>query len=270
MTRTEIKQAILDGKTVNWENGYTCIMHKWGDDAPDVFVKGDGGYMTYLQPEMEAACFIQAEPSDLFNRMGDIFRPEPAPIDRMYNSDEWVQAQRDERGIVDEPEPLEPLFGKQAVTRDTDYLETFYEVAVWIENQLHPDNRAASPLVKERYEQQGMGAKWELAEELTDRFQQQHEGVKWGEDENYPDWLEYLESWLHEEGQRTQEAEPVFFYKDKSGRGFTANLTLTDILEMPDEDNEDGEEPTLHEWAKDAEIGDVFRPDYANVFTRIS
>lgn len=64
--------------------------------------------------------------------------------------------------------------------------------------------------------------------------------------------------------------EPLFFYKDKSGRDFTATLTLTDILEMPDEENNDGEEEsTLHVWAEIAEIGDVFIVDAANEFTRI-
>lgn len=276
MTRTEIKQAILDGKTVNWENGLYIVILKGIEGEKDLYVKcTSNNSITYLQQGEEAKCFLQPE-TDLFNRMGDIFRPEPAP------------------------EPLEPKFGQQTTCKhDTAWLETFYEVVAWIEAQLHPDHVAPCPIVTSRYEQQGKGGMYELAEELTERFERQHEGVKWGEDENYPDWFDYLECWLNGgteqvgqtengtiapidtdeaeispksgKGYTTDIPEPKFFYRDKSGRGFTATLTLTDIQDMPDEENEDGdEENTLHQWAAIAEIGDVFRPDAANEFTRIS
>lgn len=49
--------------------------------------------------------------------------------------------------------------------------------------------------------------------------------------------------------------EKLFIWKDKSGRGgVNNNLTLDLILEDMDETNWDGE--SLHEWAKDAEVGD--------------
>lgn len=82
--------------------------------------------------------------------------------------------------------------------KTTAYLETFYEVTSWIESELSSaqEHRDEPNFVIDRYEQQGAGGKWELAEELTDEFEAKHEGVKWGEDESYPDWLDYLGMWL--------------------------------------------------------------------------
>ena len=58
-----------------------------------------------------------------------------------------------------------------------------------------------------------------------------------------------------------------FFWKDKSGRGFTNRLTLKDVLNLESEEDWNGNE--LHEWAKDAEEGDRWE-DAANEFTCIS
>lgn len=52
------------------------------------------------------------------------------------------------------------------------------------------------------------------------------------------------------------DSSKLFFYKDKTGRGFTSKLTLVDILEAPDEEGYD--EDTLHTWAKEASEGDTW------------
>lgn len=46
-----------------------------------------------------------------------------------------------------------------------------------------------------------------------------------------------------------------FFWKDKTGRGFSNTLTLEDLMDM-DETNWDGDE--IAEWAEEAEEGDEF------------
>ncbi len=45
-----------------------------------------------------------------------------------------------------------------------------------------------------------------------------------------------------------------FFWKDKSGRGYSNTFTLADVMKQDNETNWDGDE--LHEWAANAEIGD--------------
>jgi hypothetical protein len=52
---------------------------------------------------------------------------------------------------------------------------------------------------------------------------------------------------------------PLFFYKDKSGRGFTAaDVELDTLLSSIDEDDPetDYDGTPLHEWAAEAEVGD--------------
>lgn len=57
-----------------------------------------------------------------------------------------------------------------------------------------------------------------------------------------------------------------FFYKDKSGRGFTNTLTQSDLLQM---DNEaDWNDTLLHDFATDAEPGETWE-DNATIFTCI-
>lgn len=58
--------------------------------------------------------------------------------------------------------------------------------------------------------------------------------------------------------------QKTFFWKDETGRGFTNNFTLEDILNCQDEENYDGD--SLHEWAKNAEEGDTWK-NKANSFT---
>jgi hypothetical protein len=42
-----------------------------------------------------------------------------------------------------------------------------------------------SQIVADRYEAQGHGGLYELAEELTDKFEAENEGVEWGMDKEY-------------------------------------------------------------------------------------
>ena len=46
----------------------------------------------------------------------------------------------------------------------------------------------------------------------------------------------------------------IFAWQDKTGRGETSKLSLTNILE--EEDREDWFDNMLHEWATEAYIGD--------------
>lgn len=70
----------------------------------------------------------------------------------------------------------------------TGYLETHYEVASAIESELlnHFDGK-----VHRLVERNGMGAKWELAKDITDKFEKIHEGREWD-----GDWLETLEDFI--------------------------------------------------------------------------
>ncbi len=69
------------------------------------------------------------------------------------------------------------------------------------------------------------------------------------------------------DGTLTTEVDnPVkkFFWKDMSGRGYSSQITLEELLEMEDRNmsdldrDEDDDEETLSEWAKEAEEGDTF------------
>ena len=46
----------------------------------------------------------------------------------------------------------------------------------------------------------------------------------------------------------------IFLYKDKTGRGIKNEIFLEDILAM--DDDTDVNDVSLHEWAKEAEVGD--------------
>jgi len=72
------------------------------------------------------------------------------------------------------------------MTKDTDWIETHFEVVSWINEQL---NHEDSLPYKREYEY-GRGGLYELAEELTDEFQKEYEGVRWNEVFYYHDTLE--------------------------------------------------------------------------------
>lgn len=55
-----------------------------------------------------------------------------------------------------------------------------------------------------------------------------------------------------------------FFWKDKSGRGFSSKMKLKEILQL--DNQRDWNDNRLHQWAKDAEVGDKWE-DAANEFT---
>lgn len=76
----------------------------------------------------------------------------------------------------------------------TEYLETYYEMAAGIEQAIFAWTEVGVKTpVSERYEQQGTGAKYELAREWTDEFQKKYAEVKWGDDR---DWFETVEAFI--------------------------------------------------------------------------
>lgn len=66
-------------------------------------------------------------------------------------------------------------------TVNTSYLETFYEVTTFINNQINwiLEEDCDDSLIKERYDLQGMGSLYEIAEEWTDEFEKLNEGREW-------------------------------------------------------------------------------------------
>lgn len=78
----------------------------------------------------------------------------------------------------------------------TGYLETHYEVASAIEYELriHFDGK-----IHRLVEQNGMGAKWELAKDITDKFEKLYEGREWD-----GDWLDTLEDFIQVEFEKIQ------------------------------------------------------------------
>ena len=58
-----------------------------------------------------------------------------------------------------------------------------------------------------------------------------------------------------------------FFWEDKTGRGFTSRLNLKDLLAM--ENEEDWNSNELHDWAENAEEGDIWE-NAESEFTCIS
>jgi hypothetical protein len=58
----------------------------------------------------------------------------------------------------------------------------------------------------------------------------------------------------------------TFFWKDKTGRGYTSTLTETDLLEM--ENEHDWNDEPLHDFATEANPGDVWQ-DSSQIFTCI-
>jgi hypothetical protein len=70
--------------------------------------------------------------------------------------------------------------------------ETHFEVVQAITLESMKDR--STGLVAYRYEAQGIGGLYELAEELTDEFEALHEAEDWVEN----DYLETIEKWLIE------------------------------------------------------------------------
>jgi hypothetical protein len=52
----------------------------------------------------------------------------------------------------------------------------------------------------------------------------------------------------------TTQRNKMFFWKDKSGRGFIATLQSEDVLGLENEEDWNGE--LLHEWVEECEAGD--------------
>lgn len=76
------------------------------------------------------------------------------------------------------------------------WMETHFEIVSVIAVELSKDKETTSETIKKRYEAQGTGGMYELAEELTDEFEKLNEGRAWdGEfyDEVYDFTKEKLE-----------------------------------------------------------------------------
>lgn len=54
-----------------------------------------------------------------------------------------------------------------------------------------------------------------------------------------------------------------FFWKDKTGRGFTNTLTTDDLLEM--EDEQDWNDESLHQFAVNADDGDKWETNASEI-----
>ena len=54
--------------------------------------------------------------------------------------------------------------------------------------------------------------------------------------------------------EKSTQRTKSFFWKDKTGRGFTSKLQSEDLLDM--ENEEDWNDELLHEWVEDCEPGD--------------
>ena len=72
------------------------------------------------------------------------------------------------------------------MVRDTDWIETYFEVVTWINDQLNKEG--SLPHRQECHK--GRGGLYELAEELTDEFQKDYGEIKWSEVVEYYDALE--------------------------------------------------------------------------------
>lgn len=58
------------------------------------------------------------------------------------------------------------------------WIETHHEVVSFIAIELHKD-KTDFKVINERYEAQGTGGMYELAEELTDKFEKMNKGREW-------------------------------------------------------------------------------------------
>ncbi len=74
----------------------------------------------------------------------------------------------------------------------TSYLETHFEVSIFIGIELSKDTTEYSKITKVS-ENQGTGGIYELVEDLTDEFEKIHKDNDWSEDE----YFETIEEFLH-------------------------------------------------------------------------
>jgi hypothetical protein len=58
-------------------------------------------------------------------------------------------------------------------------------------------------------------------------------------------------------------AQKTFFWKDKTGRGFSNTLTEEDLLQM--DDDQDWNDESLHQFAVNAEIGDKWETSASEI-----
>jgi hypothetical protein len=77
---------------------------------------------------------------------------------------------------------------------DTEYLEIYFEIVVRIGQDItKPYNNVAN----QRYEAQGRGGLYELAQELTDEFQEKFKDHQWD-----GDFFDEIESFLNEKNKQ--------------------------------------------------------------------
>jgi len=74
------------------------------------------------------------------------------------------------------------------------FLETHFEVSCAIGAALSKEGLTGLP--KRRYEEQGTGGMYELAQELTTKFENQYKDVLWGKDLEF---FETIEGFLNKE-----------------------------------------------------------------------
>jgi hypothetical protein len=77
--------------------------------------------------------------------------------------------------------------------RDTSWIETHHEVVAAITLQLE-ENPIGSERIRNRYEAQGTGGMYELAEELTDKFETLNQNREWD-----GEFFDEIEAFLIEE-----------------------------------------------------------------------
>lgn len=70
-----------------------------------------------------------------------------------------------------------------------DWHETHYEIVEAITLILCDDELDEDSVIAKRYEEQGRGGMYELAQELTDAFELEYEGAVWGEEMDYQETL---------------------------------------------------------------------------------
>lgn len=96
----------------------------------------------------------------------------------LYGTEEEFYNDRDELKFILKQEmpttPQEKVFPNGF----KNWVETHHEMVSFITLQLHNDPDS-DDVISERYEQQGIGGMYELAEEWTDAFEEKYKGKEW-------------------------------------------------------------------------------------------
>lgn len=98
--------------------------------------------------------------------------------------------------------------------------ETHYFISIHVDQT----EEVEGTLAFRRRERQGMGALWELAEELTNEFERLHEGRAWD-----GEWMDELEQWLI--SKNAQEKSPLVISTVTKPWLSKTNVKILDALE---------------------------------------